>query len=132
MKTKREVLKEFVKKGHCENIVCDNCPYDGSGCSSGHCSLNYRLRKIGAMALLRQNRNKEFDPSKILTCATVYQASEGMKGYFGNNVRQIEDNIRRNSIDTLIRIDDNKECLFPFRDRYGHYYSLFYPMEDKE
>lgn len=53
MKTKREVLEEITKKGHCIDIMCEECPYN----PSSYCAI--RLRKIGAMAILRMFPEKK-------------------------------------------------------------------------
>lgn len=54
MKTKRELLKEWAEKGICENILCEDCPRKDEDCWF----FRKRLSKIGAMAILRQNRKK--------------------------------------------------------------------------
>lgn len=52
MKTKREVLEEITKKGHCIDIMCGECPYYPT-------SYCVRLRKVGAMAILRMFPEKK-------------------------------------------------------------------------
>lgn len=52
MKTKREVLERVTKNGHCNCNCRDQCPYfkEKIGC---------KLLKIGAMAILRFEKNKQ-------------------------------------------------------------------------
>lgn len=130
MKTKREVLEQFAKCGNCEGIKCTDCPYYEH---SKYCLYIDDLRKIGAMAILRQNRKKrKFDPSKILTCVTADKAKVGMKGYFGITIRHIKDNIEKGKIDVLSNVEDNTEYLSPFKREDAEHFPLFYPIEEVE
>lgn len=50
MKTKREVLEKFKEYGVCEEIRCDECPFnDGFGM---RCEIGYTLPKLGAKIML--------------------------------------------------------------------------------
>lgn len=128
MKTKREVLEEFAKNGDCENINCKKeCPYS----FSDKC-LDLDLRKIGAMAILRQNRKKrEFDPNKILTCVTAGKAKVGMKGYFADNLENMKFQFDTKRIQTLLKIKSGRNCA-RFVDNLGRYWYLFYPIDEVE
>lgn len=130
MKTKREVLEQFAKCGNCEGIKCTDCPYDCPYDDSKHC-LHDDLRKIGAMAILRQNK-KKFDPNKVLTCVTADKAKVGMRGYFGITIRHIKDNIEKGKIDVLSNVEDNTEYLSPFKREDAEHFPLFYPIEEVE
>lgn len=129
MKTKREVLEEIAKNGDCENINCKKeCPY----CFSDKC-LDLDLRKIGAMAILRQNRKKgKFDPNKVLTCVTADKAKVGMKGYFADSLQELED-LYNSKADTweLAKVW-NYEWSSRFMDKMNNSYSLFYPIDEVE
>ncbi len=132
MKTKREILEEFMKKGHCENINCESCPYESNGCGNGFNPLSYRLRKIGAMAILRHNRKKrKFDPNKILTCVTAEQAKKGMRGYFADCFADMKSQFKIKHIRTLSEIRD-EEAYQRFIDQAGISWDLFYPMDEVE
>lgn len=71
MKTKREVLEEIVKKGHCIDIMCEECPYN----PTSYCAI--RLRRIGAMAILRMFKEKK---KPILEVGTKIRFSDGKVG----------------------------------------------------
>ena len=121
MKTKREVLEVIAKKGHCIGINCGDCPYESKDCDI--------LRKIGAMAILRQNRRK-FDPSKVLTCVTADQAKAGMRGYAADDLRKLKDAFK-NNVDPyeLIAIrSESYACRFQTNDTQ---YVLFYPIDEE-
>lgn len=61
MKTKREDLKLLIN--HCSKVYCARCSYL-SNCTIS-AELISELTRIGAMAILRQNRKKRvFDKSK--------------------------------------------------------------------
>lgn len=128
MKTKRELLEHIAKYGRCEYISCTDCPYDEH---PKHC-LYDDLRKIGAMAILRQNRKKrKFDPNKVLTCVTANQSKVGMKGYFGDNLSFLKTMFKRHKISELIEISDETNwCRFRSSD--DILYALFYPIEEVE
>lgn len=50
MKTKREVLEKFKEYGMCEDIYCDECPFNkGFGI---RCVIGYTLTKLGAETML--------------------------------------------------------------------------------
>lgn len=68
MKTKREVLEEIVKKGHCIDIMCSECPYN----PSSYCAI--RLRRVGAMAILRMFPEKK---KPLLENGTKIKFSDG-------------------------------------------------------
>ena len=126
MKTRREVLEEIAKNGDCKNIICkEECPY----CFSDRCP-NLDLRKIGAMAILRQNRKKrEFDLNKVLTCVTADKAKVGMKGYFGDSLAFLRTKFENDEqIFELMEILDEK-CWSRFRHSDGITYALFYPVD---
>jgi hypothetical protein len=69
MKTKREVLEEITKKGHCIDIICEKCPYN---LTSSDCS--FKFQKIGAMAILRMFRKKK---KPLLSAGTKIKFSDG-------------------------------------------------------
>jgi hypothetical protein len=128
MKTKREVLEEFAKNGDCENINCKKeCPY----CFSDKC-LDLDLRKIGAMAILRQKRKKtKFDPNKVLTCVTADKAKVGMKGYFADSLEFLKKEFAVNNIYTLYSIND-ESCCERFVDKTNYLsWTLFYPIDEE-
>lgn len=124
MKTKREVLESIVKIGSCKDIECTDCPYDGIRCHD-------IFFKIGAMAILRQNRKKrEFDPDKILTCVTAGQAKVGMKGYFADNIESLRYCFRKKQVRELLEVYGEKS-LYCFKG--GHQdFALFYPIDEVE
>lgn len=68
MKTKREVLEEIVEKGHCIDIMCSECPYN----PSSYCAI--RLRKVGAMAILRMFPEKK---KPLLSVGTKIKFDDG-------------------------------------------------------
>lgn len=127
MRTKRELLEYFAEHGDCAGTQCNKCPYY----DSKHCLLN-DLRKIGAKAILRQNRKKKgprvFDKSKILTCVTADKAKVGMKGYFADDLALLEFNFYKNELYELSEIYD-ENCTYRFKDDINDY-ALFYPIEE--
>lgn len=125
MMTKRELLEHIAKHGRCENIRCTDCPCD----DSKHC-LHDDLRKIGAMAILRQNK-KKFDPNKVLTCVTADQAKVGMRGYIADDLAELKAYFENNDIYyELIAIrDESYACRFTTKISS---YALFYPIEEEE
>lgn len=129
MKTKREVLEQVAKCGNCEGIKCTDCPYYKSG---KHCINDDFIKRIGAMAILRQNRKKrKFDPNKVLTCVTANQAKVGMKGYFGDSLSFLKIMFKRHKISELIEISDETNwCRFRSSD--DILYALFYPIDEVE
>lgn len=129
MKTKREILEHFVEYGNCENITCANdCPYF----SSNNKCPDLDLRKIGAMAILRQNRKKrEFDPDKILTCVTADKAKVGMRGYFADNISTLKQFFENNNVYELKRVLD-EDTLYRFENSNYIAYALFYPIDEVE
>lgn len=74
MKTKREVLEQFVEKAHCGDIICRECSY-AKICGVGFSlTIKSRLQKIGAMAILRMFRKKE---KPLLSAGTKIKFSDG-------------------------------------------------------
>lgn len=63
MKNKREVLKTIAKNGDCTGIKCNECPNIRCDCED----FADRLKRIGAMAILRQNRKnrKKVEEKKL-------------------------------------------------------------------
>lgn len=59
MKTKREVLEEFARKGYCTGFICSECAYSKDDCPKHLKVLTIRLAKIGAMAILRMFKKKK-------------------------------------------------------------------------
>lgn len=59
MKTKREVLKEFVTHGDCKNIKCENCSYSIINNFNCQIQAGAKLSQIGAMAILRMFPEKK-------------------------------------------------------------------------
>lgn len=126
MKTKREVLKSIIKVGSCKYIDCTECPYNDIHCHDV-------FFKIGAMAILRQNRKKrEFDPDKILTCVTADKAKVGMKGYFADTLLSLRSRVENNEqISELIEIlDEASMCRFKNNEHIKYF--LFYPIDEIE
>ena len=130
MKTKREVLESFARYGYCKGIECSECPYDSEDCCVVGVDLsNNRLAKIGAMAILRQNR-KKFDPSKILTCVTADKAKVGMRGYFADNIAVLKSRFKNNEVYELGQVlVFNSPFRFVGKDKI---YALFYPIDEVE
>lgn len=128
MKTKREVLEYFVKYGTCKHLKCsEECPYNNK--SKSYCYLSTELKKIGARAILRQNR-KKFDINKILTCVTADKAKVGMKGYFADYLSQLKTNFNRNALYKLTVIY-SEDQVYRFGNKINDY-ALFYPIEEME
>ena len=128
---KREVLKLFAEQGHCNKLPCSECPYYEDSCPKHHKELTMRLAKIGAMAILRQNRKKrEFDPNKVLTCLTADKAKVGTKGYFADSLQMIEALYdSKTDIWELAEVRDYKWSS-RFVTKMNNSYSLFYPIEE--
>lgn len=74
MKTKREVLKEFVTYGDCNHTKCENCSY--SIINNFNCKLHAgaKLSQIGAMAILRMFKEKK---KPIFTVGTEIKFDNG-------------------------------------------------------
>lgn len=132
MKTKREILEEFAKYGNCENINCKlECPY----CFSDKCPDLDSLKRIGAIAILRKHRKSKdkervFNPDKILTCVTADKARVGMKGYFGDDLAGIKSNFEKNIFYELSKVyNENYPCRFINK---RNEYALFYPIDEEE
>lgn len=110
-------------------IKCSDCPYNDDTC--GYLTtLTIKLAKIGAMAILRQNRKskkREFDPSKVLTCITADQVKKGMKGYFADNLIDLKKKFNNKVTSELLEIRDDSRS-FRFRDKDSDY-TLFYPID---
>lgn len=131
MLTKKEILEEFAKKGNCNSIECKDCPWNSRRC----CYMGKELKRIGAMAILRQNRKNKskrrvFNPDKILTCVTADKARVGMKGYFGDDLAGIKRNFENNNLYELLGIYD-ESCTYRFENKYIEY-ALFYPIDEEE
>ena len=131
MKTKREVLKLFAEQGYCEELRCLNCPYYGNSCPKCNKELNMRLAKIGAMAILRQNRKKrEFNPNKVLTCVTAPKAKVGTRGCFADNLATLREEFAQKNIYTLTRTFSEGVCGRFEADNYLSW-MLFYPIDEE-
>ena len=128
MKTKKEILKQFAEFGHCNGIKCQTeCPYY----MSKHCP-NVDLNRIGAKAILRQNRKKRgFDINKILTCVTADQAKVGMRGYFADNLTELKIQFKCGTLSPCIEIQ-NEDFINRFVADDGLGYALFYPIDEVE
>lgn len=132
MKTKREVLERFAEVGGCSHIRCTECEYTETCCVGKNQPLSIRLQKIGAMAILRQNRKKrEVDINKILTCLTADNAKVGMKGYFADNLANMKFQFAIKRIKTLLEIKGEGNCARFVDDSRSHWY-LFYPIGEEE
>lgn len=59
MKTKREILKEFVTYGDCNNTKCENCSYSIINNFECQIQAGAKLSQIGAMAILRMFKQKK-------------------------------------------------------------------------
>lgn len=128
MKSKRELLEHIAKYGRCEYIRCTDCPYDEH---PKHC-LYDDLRKIGAMAILRQNRKKRgLTPNKVLTCVTADKAKVGMRGYFADNISTLKQFFKNNNVCELKRVLD-EDTLYRFESSNYIAYALFYPIDEVE
>ena len=138
MKTKREVLELFARWGYCKGIDCSECPYNSEDCCVVGVDLsNNRLAKIGAMAILRQNRKKgEFDINKILTCVTADKAKVGMRGYFADNLADLKSRFKNNEVYELEQVlDISYGYRFQIDNGFaidGIHYALFYPIDEVE
>lgn len=133
MKTKREVLKDFVNGFFCKNFKCENCPYNNFCYSNESKNLGNMLARIGAMAILRQNRKEKrvFDKNKVLTCVTSDKAVVGMSGYFADNLTQLKLEFDANRQSTLIeKQGEHLIETFVADDELG--YVLFYPIDKEE
>lgn len=131
MTTKREILESFVLNGSCEiEPDCSLCQYKNTKACNNRSLLRARLTRIGAMAILRQNRKKrEFDPDKILTCVTADKAKVGMKGYFGDDLVGLKSSFERNFVQELLNIQGER-----FSHRFHNVinvYALFYPIDEE-
>lgn len=134
MKTKREILKLHAQGKNCKGIPCEKCPFWNKNAPSGEKCLitNERLARIGAMAILRQNRKKrEFDPDKILTCVTADKAKVGMRGYFADNISTLKQFFENNNVYELKRVLD-EDTLYRFESSNYIAYALFYPIDEVE
>lgn len=139
MKTKREMLKLHVQGKNCKGIPCEKCPFWNKNAPSGEKCLitNERLARIGAMAILRQNRKKgEFDINKILTCVTADKAKVGMRGYFADNLADLKSRFKNNEVYELEQVlDISYGYRFQIDNGFaidGIHYALFYPIDEVE
>lgn len=126
MKTKSEVLKLFAKNGNCEDIMCEECPYN----KSSFCSIRNKLCKLGAEQMLK-TLPRELDKSKILTSVTADQAKVGMRGYFGDSLSELQKDFKEKYIMELKEIL-NESNVLRFVTKYNVHYSLFYPIDEVE
>ena len=132
MKTKREVLEEFVTYGDCKHIKCEDCSYNINNNFDCKLQTGSKLSQIGAMAILRQNRKKrEFDPDKILTCVTADKAKVGIRGYFADNISTLKQFFENNNVYELKRVLD-EDTLYRFESSNYIAYALFYPIDEVE
>lgn len=125
MLTKKQLLEIVVKYGRCKGVNCEECPYFIKTCA------NVKLKRIGAMAILRQNKKRRvFNPDKILTCVTADKARVGMKGYFGDDLAGIKSKFEKNIIYELSGVyNENYPCRFINK---RNEYALFYPIDEVE
>ena len=70
----------------------------------------------------------EFDKNKILTVVTVGQAKVGMKGWFGNNMLELEDQCKYESPSKLTTLCHG--FMKAFEKDNGLVYHLFYPVPE--
>lgn len=127
MKTKREVLKVIAKNGTCEGITCLNCPYE----NAKRCPITATIKRIGAMAILRQNRKKRgFDPNNVLTCVTADKAKVGTRGCFADNLATLREEFAQKNIYTLTRTFSEGICGRFEADNYLNW-MLFYPIDEE-
>lgn len=126
MKTKREVLKTFVKFGYCKDISCEECAYVNI-CNK----LTSTIRKIGAREILRMFPEKRvFDKSKILTCVTADNAKVGMKGYCGDSLFELQKNFKEKYTMELKEVLDETSYR-RFLSTCDVHYFLFYPIDEE-
>lgn len=135
MKTKREVLEQFAKEGHCTDISCGECPYEKiCGISNNKLTIKTRLQKIGAMVILRQNRKpkkREFNSNKVLTCVTADKAKVGMKGCFADSLVYLKEAFARKEIHVLTNVYSEDVCA-RFEANKSINWTLFYPIDEGE
>jgi hypothetical protein len=71
----------------------------------------------------------EFDKSKVYTALNADEVIVGSKGFFGDSILQLEDNMQIEKIHTVRKIwDDDK--YFRFQTEEGACYSIFYLVEE--
>lgn len=133
MKTKREMLEKCVEWNCCMGFQCGDCPYSHQNNNNKFKCLNGRLAKIGAMAILRQNRKKEeskvFDKFKILTFVDINVVKVGMRGYFGNTIDEIKTEFYKNNLKCLTYVNDEdiETVFYTSEDSY----TFFYPIDEE-
>lgn len=75
-----------------------------------------------------------FNKSDVLTVLTKEQAKVGDKGYFSDNLENLDANVKRGEVHSLVKIYDDDRALFPFgsdhlgSDR-GNRFALFLPAD---
>lgn len=72
--TRREVLKQFAKEGHCVGIDCGECPYNNTCNVGNRPTIKEKLIKIGANVILRRFPEK---PKPTLDTGTKIEFSDG-------------------------------------------------------
>lgn len=74
MKTKRDVLKDFITNRNCNHIVCESCPYSTNNNHDCKLLAGDRLSQIGAMAVLRMFPEKK---KPLLSIGTKVRFDDG-------------------------------------------------------
>ena len=127
MKTKREVLEEYVKSASCGAIQCDECGYRNK-CFQGE-GIHNSLVKIGAITVLRRDRN--FNTRNVLTAVTADKAKIGMRGYFADTMATLREEFAQKNVQTLTRVFSKDTCESFEADNYASWI-LFYPIDEFE
>ena len=70
-----------------------------------------------------------FDKNDVLTVLTREQAKVGDKGYFSDNLKDLDTNVKRGEVHSLVKVNDEDCSLFPFGgDHRGNSFALFLPI----
>lgn len=73
---------------------------------------------------------KLFNKEDILTVLTTDKAKIGDKGYFGDNLRQLNYNVVHDEVHSLVWIDNENYTLYSFKgDHHADYFALFLPAD---
>ena len=72
-----------------------------------------------------------FDKNDVLTVLTREQAKVGDKGYFSDNLKDLNTNVKRGEVHSLVKVNDEDCSLFPFGggDHRGNSFALFLPAD---
>lgn len=71
-----------------------------------------------------------FDTNDVFAALTREQAKVGDKGYFGNNLRELNYSVIRGEVHSLVKVTDADCTIFPFvHERQGNGFALFLPVD---